>query len=169
MDPRPLTGEPLPLDLLNTYWIDDGVEHDLLADEAGMRLWLDLHELDAPVDPRARRALVRTREALRTYAGGGAFEPVNDVLARGARRPLLSAEGVSFEIDSAPAWRVPWLCAASLVELLEARAHRVRKCANPDCVLWFLDVSRAGQRRWCSMSACGNREKALRHGRLRRR
>jgi predicted RNA-binding Zn ribbon-like protein len=40
---------------------------------------------------------------------------------------------------------------------------RVRQCANPDCGWLFLDNSKSGNRRWCSMSACGNRAKAHRH------
>ncbi len=39
----------------------------------------------------------------------------------------------------------------------------VRKCENPTCTLWFLDVSKAHARRWCSMAVCGNRAKAAAH------
>lgn len=38
-------------------------------------------------------------------------------------------------------------------------AGRVRECAAPDCALLFVDTSRPGRRRWCSMEACGNRAK----------
>ncbi|HEY1176305.1 MAG TPA: CGNR zinc finger domain-containing protein, partial [Phytomonospora sp.] len=48
------------------------------------------------------------------------------------------------------------------LDLLEGRTERIRKCANPDCLLWFLDVSKNGRRRWCSMEGCGNRAKAER-------
>jgi predicted RNA-binding Zn ribbon-like protein len=40
-----------------------------------------------------------------------------------------------------------------------AAAARVRECQAPDCSSLFLDTSRAGRRRWCSMAACGNRQK----------
>jgi predicted RNA-binding Zn ribbon-like protein len=39
----------------------------------------------------------------------------------------------------------------------------VRKCENPSCTLWFLDVSKAHARRWCSMAVCGNRAKVAAH------
>jgi predicted RNA-binding Zn ribbon-like protein len=170
IDPRPLTGEPLPLDLLNTTWIAADGPHDLLADEPGARLWLDAHGFDAPADARARRALRDAREAMRELLlDRSAIEPINAVLEHGARRPVVSAAGVGDEVDAPAAWRVPWICAAALVELLEARGDRIRGCANPECVLWFLDTSRPGTRRWCSMAACGNRDKALRHGRIRHR
>jgi predicted RNA-binding Zn ribbon-like protein len=38
---------------------------------------------------------------------------------------------------------------------------RLRSC--PRCGWLFLDTSRGGQRRWCSMRVCGNREKLSRH------
>jgi predicted RNA-binding Zn ribbon-like protein len=45
-----------------------------------------------------------------------------------------------------------------------ARAERVRQCEdNKGCGWLFLDESRAGTRRWCSMGDCGNRAKARRH------
>ncbi|WP_427917467.1 CGNR zinc finger domain-containing protein [Streptomyces sp. cg40] len=36
---------------------------------------------------------------------------------------------------------------------------RVRDCAGPACGALFLDDSRPGNRRWCSMGTCGNRAK----------
>lgn len=43
------------------------------------------------------------------------------------------------------------------------RLARVRHCSNERCLWLFLDDSKSGTRRWCSMSACGNRAKAHRH------
>lgn len=40
---------------------------------------------------------------------------------------------------------------------------RLRHCAAEDCTLIYLDSSRAGSRRWCSMQRCGNRDKVRRH------
>jgi predicted RNA-binding Zn ribbon-like protein len=39
----------------------------------------------------------------------------------------------------------------------------VRRCEGEDCTLWFLDVSKAHARRWCSMAVCGNRAKVTAH------
>ncbi len=47
--------------------------------------------------------------------------------------------------------------------LVGTQLARVRLCENPDCGWLFLDGSKSGNRRWCSMSACGNRAKAHRH------
>jgi len=47
--------------------------------------------------------------------------------------------------------------------LAGARRDRVRQCDNPQCRWVFLDDSKSGNRRWCSMASCGNRAKAHRH------
>ena len=43
---------------------------------------------------------------------------------------------------------------------------RVRKCGQ--CVLHFLDTSKKGTRRWCSMQLCGNRLKVASYARRQR-
>jgi predicted RNA-binding Zn ribbon-like protein len=54
--------------------------------------------------------------------------------------------------------------ADALVERLAAPgAERFRVCANDHCRWAFYDESRAGRRRWCDMTSCGNRAKAARH------
>jgi predicted RNA-binding Zn ribbon-like protein len=40
---------------------------------------------------------------------------------------------------------------------------RVRECGGEDCRWLFIDTSRNRSRQWCSMSSCGNRQKAKRH------
>ncbi|WP_369640625.1 CGNR zinc finger domain-containing protein, partial [Nocardia sp. JMUB6875] len=60
--------------------------------------------------------------------------------------------------------RLPgWLAADNLLHLLASTPDRIRQCAHPDCVLFFLDTSKNGTRRWHSMTTCGNRAKATRH------
>jgi predicted RNA-binding Zn ribbon-like protein len=44
-------------------------------------------------------------------------------------------------------------------------AGRIRICGSQTCSARFYDRSPAGRRRWCSMSGCGNVEKARRHRR----
>ncbi|GAA4674549.1 CGNR zinc finger domain-containing protein [Frondihabitans cladoniiphilus] len=44
-----------------------------------------------------------------------------------------------------------------------AADSRLRRCAADDCRLVFVDESRAGTRRWCSMQKCGNRAKVRAH------
>ena len=52
------------------------------------------------------------------------------------------------------------LLAQEAVQLFGSDAsERIKQCEAPVCAMLFLDVSRAGDRRWCSMSACGNKAK----------
>jgi predicted RNA-binding Zn ribbon-like protein len=38
-------------------------------------------------------------------------------------------------------------------------SSRLRQCEGESCAILFLDESRTGERRWCSMASCGNRAK----------
>ena len=38
-------------------------------------------------------------------------------------------------------------------------ADRVRQCSGRWCAILFVDMSRSGHRKWCSMSGCGNKAK----------
>lgn len=56
-----------------------------------------------------------------------------------------------------------WHVARSALDLLtSAELDRVRECAAHDCGWLFIDRSRNKTRRWCDMSACGNRAKVER-------
>ncbi|MBB6693749.1 CGNR zinc finger domain-containing protein [Cohnella xylanilytica] len=58
----------------------------------------------------------------------------------------------------------------SLADTLAAvPADRIRKCEHDDCLLRFVDTSKSGKRRWCSMETCGNRHKAAEFYAKRRR
>ncbi len=46
------------------------------------------------------------------------------------------------------------------VALVRESPGRVRECADARCPALFLDTSRNGSRRWCSMERCGARAKA---------
>ncbi|HEY4348204.1 MAG TPA: ABATE domain-containing protein, partial [Gaiellaceae bacterium] len=83
-----------------------------------------------------------------------------------ARRPTFSPQiGPSFARATAGADIV----SAALAQLAQNSVElvtgpdlaRVRKCAG--CSLLFVDRSRPGRRRWCSMDRCGTREKMARY------
>jgi predicted RNA-binding Zn ribbon-like protein len=60
--------------------------------------------------------------------------------------------------------RMLWPVARSAVDLMtSADLARVRECDGHDCGWLFLDTSKAGRRRWCSMAICGNRAKSERY------
>ena len=59
--------------------------------------------------------------------------------------------------------------ARSAAKLIEQGLNApVRKCGNPNCLLYFYDVSRTRRRRWCSMAICGNRMKVAAYARRNR-
>lgn len=37
--------------------------------------------------------------------------------------------------------------------------ERIKQCNHEECVLHFIDTSKSGKRKWCSMERCGNRKK----------
>ncbi|MCX4574992.1 CGNR zinc finger domain-containing protein [Streptomyces sp. NBC_01571] len=176
-DPRPLTGEPLALDLLNTRWNREGVPQDLLADTEGLAVWLTANGFGLPADETVLRHTLQARDALRAAVDGllrekrGAdgtpptgAERVDAVLAHGRIRVTLTPEGPGERAEfEDPAWGPGWLAARNYLELLGTSPDRIRHCAHETCVLHFLDTSRNGTRRWCSMAGCGNRAKASRH------
>ncbi|AGZ40040.1 CGNR zinc finger domain-containing protein [Actinoplanes friuliensis] len=51
----------------------------------------------------------------------------------------------------------------AVTTLTPPTATRVRMCAADNCALIYLDTSRPGNRRWCSMERCGNRAKVRSH------
>lgn len=86
------------------------------------------------------------------------------VAARDALAPL--GDGFGWRVDrtapGAAGLLTPVLWSAGDL-LTSRRLARLRHCANHQCLWLFIDDSKSGNRRWCSMSACGNRAKAHRH------
>lgn len=168
-DPRPLIGEPRALDLLNTEWNAEGRRHDLLQDLDGVRVWLAANDIAEPATGPARDHLLEARAAIRAMltdpSDGDARSRVDQVLSHALLRLSLgTGSDVVREVQvDERAWLPAALAGLDLLDLLQDRPERIRPCAHPDCILWFLDTSRNGTRRWCSMAACGNRAKAQRH------
>jgi len=168
-DPRPLAGEPLALDLLNTQWMAAGAPADLLATPEGTRAWLMAVGLPAAPGPGTRQALLEARQAIRdvvsAQGGAAARDRLNAVLSHGHLRLSLGPDMVPEQTleTGEPAWRPAVMAAANLLDLLRQAPDRIRSCQHPACVLWFYDTTRNGTRRWCSMAGCGNRAKARRH------
>ncbi|MFD6892574.1 CGNR zinc finger domain-containing protein [Streptomyces sp. NPDC059957] len=181
-DPRPLTGEPLSLDLLNTHWHDRYGRYDLLDSTAGLACWLAGSRVAAAyadgelrADRTTLTAARAARSALAGVAGGaggagraeagpGELAAFNRLLDAGRVRRLLTAAGPVERLEAPDSGRLlGYLAAADYLRLLSGAGHRVRSCANPTCGLRFHDVSRNGTRRWCTSTGCGNRAKAARH------
>jgi predicted RNA-binding Zn ribbon-like protein len=117
-----------------------------------------------------REAIYRMFGALAAGGRVGAADlgSLNGALAVAPPRQRLAADGGFYlwaadrlEL-SVPTLLAPVLWSAADL-LAQAGQYRVRRCANSECLWLFIDRSKAGTRRWCDMSACGNRAKARRH------
>ncbi len=90
---------------------------------------------------------------------------VNEKLARSPVVSTLVKGGLGWKIkrrsDAHLADALLGRLAADFAETLASdRTGRLRQCEHPSCVMMFIDTSKNGKRRWCSMETCGNREKA---------
>ena len=97
---------------------------------------------------------------------------LNRWAARPALAPQLAANGRTVRFMCAdPIEAVLATVARDAIDLISgADVKKVRECAAPSCSVLFVDTSRPGKRRWCSMSRCGNRmKKAAFLRRLRRK
>ncbi|GAA3091486.1 putative RNA-binding Zn ribbon-like protein [Kribbella aluminosa] len=118
----------------------------------------------APQVSRAVRGLaVELREALYRLFSGTALPADVGVVNRWSSRrlpgPRLTAER-SLEGTSPTATDLLGVLARDGIDLLTGPlGGRIRTCAADDCSLLFVDASRAGRRRWCSMNTCGARAK----------
>lgn len=107
-------------------------------------------------------------------AGKGTLDPadvgqINRWAAGPAPVPQLDAQRRVCWVAAAPVEAALASIARDAIDLLSGPlATRVRECAAADCALLFVDTSRPGRRRWCSMDGCGNRAKTRTYRRRQR-
>ena len=175
--------DDLSLAFVNTrYWRGSARPTETLQAPGDLAAWWAAETGEAMPAPEAGwfAAALGLREALHRQfvaRAQGAPPPPADLdalnVALAAAPPRLLAwdgDGLAWRMEGQSAWeaaraRLLW-SAADL--LTGARRERVRQCDNPECRYLFLDASKAGNRRWCDMSSCGNRAKAHRHYQKRR-
>jgi predicted RNA-binding Zn ribbon-like protein len=88
------------------------------------------------------------------------LEVLNAAAARPAMAPAIAPDGRRRWAGRPTGTQLAATVARDAVELLTGPfAHRIRTCAAEDCHLVYVDTSRPGRRRWCSMEHCGNRHK----------
>ncbi|OJF12801.1 CGNR zinc finger domain-containing protein [Couchioplanes caeruleus] len=157
-------------------WRDGGFER--LAAPAALGRWFTEAGLTGN-DPRCSRADLRHARELREavyrlmLARMGRCRPAPDdvatVNAWAAKPPpavelCAEASGLCARPARVTAPALLALLARDAVDVIGGAAGpRLRECDNAECSLLFVDTSRAGTRRWCSMSACGARDKMTRY------
>ncbi len=159
-----LAGRPA-LDLCNTHLC--GFERLVTVDDLA-RWFVDAGLADdpPPITPRELLAARGLRESLRPalLASDG---PRIAEIAEGWLEDApgyLCVEPDTLQPRFAPGAQTSCclLVAAVLdaLDLVRESPGRVRECADIECPVLFLDTSRNGSRRWCSMETCGARAKA---------
>jgi predicted RNA-binding Zn ribbon-like protein len=181
----------LALDLVNTARIEDGRSVEDLGSPRDAVAWLDAGGLIVTDDatalhpPPAARVLLGEARGLRgaieraieaAQRGDPLPEPslyaINRVLGASRASALLGLEEgraflVELEAGEGPLAALAPVARAAADLLIATDPGRVRRCASESCTRWFVDTSKAGRRKWCSMATCGNRAKATRHRRRR--
>lgn len=178
-------GNQLALDFLNTRPVPAGHPVELLPDFNALLQWFQEAKLLSPAQAAELRSkwsntsraektvrfIRELREKLRQeilrWERGKAVRPamrkeLNGLMARHPMRTKLEAGPMGLVAQSWFEAREPEDLLAPLAGsaawlFAEAHRDRVRKCAH--CVAHFLDTSKKGTRRWCSMQLCGNRLK----------
>ncbi|GAA4233787.1 CGNR zinc finger domain-containing protein [Actinomadura meridiana] len=91
---------------------------------------------------------------------GKELDVINAVAARPALAPAVGVDGERAWAGVSSGTQLLATVARDAVELLTGPfAHRIRACAADNCQLVYVDTSRPGRRRWCSMEHCGNLHK----------
>jgi predicted RNA-binding Zn ribbon-like protein len=182
------------LDFLNTRPVVEDGPTELLSDFHALERWLNASGMAGSASTKALlrswrhspqaaaflRELIQFRERLREAVlriesghvpAEDFIEEVNLRLERYPLQSVLRKEGGRLvrEVQFAPRkpmdlWAPIMDAAADL--LSESDPVRIRKCES--CVVHFLDVSRKGSRRWCSMNICGNKVKVAAYQRRKR-
>lgn len=175
-----LVGNAVCLDFANTVNARPAARRDDLSDAAAAWAWAAAAGLPADRgagdgdDLRGLADLLRLRSAVWEVFDGvvdGSAPPERPVSAL-VRAQALSLPGSAWRLDGGTA-RPVWPPASRLADLVGPVAdsavtllrtgplERVGRC--PSCRWLFLDTSRNGGRRWCSMAACGSRLKTARY------
>jgi predicted RNA-binding Zn ribbon-like protein len=178
----------LALDLVNTEVIVRGRRYDLLCSpEEVTRWWQEAltHHPDGEKVKAEAQAIVwsasllerikRLRAAIRTLCTNlveqqpldqEALTTLNAILAMGypALDVVSGQEMVPvYRIREAEQAAVLLPIALSAFHLFtQAEKHRLHKCKNDRCILFFYDTTKSATRQWCSLE-CMNRARSLQH------
>jgi len=153
-------------------YVEEGKPHvgsDELATAAQLSAWMSAHSLQTrAVSAREHESALRLRDRLRDFLRGGpgedgrATEAANALGEIAAAFPLVVGMGQNGRVSLQPQ------SGSSSLGLVLAQffaldawhdLHRLKMCPSDECEWVFFDRSKPGNRRWCSSTRCGNREK----------
>jgi predicted RNA-binding Zn ribbon-like protein len=173
-------GNSPAVDFVNTQIAQDGAVIDLLGSGKDVLLWLSEAGLlpvqtVLPSSPEfleqavrfARQYRVQLRNGMEQIARQGSLRDsliaaTNKLLLSDTHAVRIQRQGERFKLEER--WRLSepeMLCApiaySFALLLSNGELGRLRRCKNPDCILFFYDTSKSGTRSWCSLDICGNR------------
>jgi predicted RNA-binding Zn ribbon-like protein len=170
-----LCGDHVALDLINTVIRANGGLIDTWKDDSDVLAWLlKCGLLPEAVSKKQSAKLLETARRLRETVRKLVLDrkaglpldiaPLNHALSHASRHIELVKSGDDICLAPRYATETPDSILAPLAEaaadlLANVDFNLVRKCEDAECVLWFLDRTKAHRRRWCSMAVCGNRNK----------
>lgn len=171
------------LDFVNTVVPARSGPVDLLDHPDHTAWWLGQAAPDLvtllPRDPPGRRRLALEAGVLRgalvdlfraVATGTAAPDPARACIQRALRwatpaHRLAGSELVTHFETVGPLGILTPISLSAVGVAGDARPDRLRACDAARCTRWFIDTSKSGRRRWCSMERCGNRAKAARYRR----
>lgn len=167
------SGRPC-LDFAHTAATGEWVEPELVYDAASLERWLG-HVL-GQVTVHATASDVVTAHTLRAAvlrlararSAGQELDPddvrtVNTFAAAAPPVPQLTPAGLGAPPTVASSAGLSAIARDAIDLFGGPLGHRIRECAAADCAYLFVDTSRPGTRRWCSMERCGNLAKIRTH------
>jgi predicted RNA-binding Zn ribbon-like protein len=183
-----IIADNLSLDFLNTQIVDDGKPRDLLNNFEDFIEWSEAVKLITPLQSEQliqhwakqsetkkffaevkefRRILREMVEGITKIKGvkPSTIKMINTVLNEGYGYHELVKTETGFEKRFRANFEKPQQLLIPIAEsaadlIAYANPKNIRKCEGPTCILHFYDTTKNHGRRWCSMTACGNRAKA---------
>lgn len=181
----------LSLSVVNTEALDRGKKRDVLSSPDALARWWgeacrqypDECVIEGAGEPTAWTrelldAVQALRMALRTLLTHVVerhaveeedLEPVNAILAMGYTSLERTAQGYVKEVihlrDPEKGRIVFPIALSALRFFTEADWRRLHQCKNDRCIVFFLDATKSGTRRWCS-PGCMNRARSIQHYQL---
>lgn len=164
----------LCLELLTTGGPGPHARYEVLHGPEDLTRWLGQSRLELPaggvrVDTEQLAAARTLRDALwrlavaRAHGEAGAaadYAVLNHAAAHPPLVPQIGPDGTPAAPLPADGDQLVSTLARDAIALFTGPfADRVRECGGHNCQLIFVDTSRPGRRRWCSMERCGNLHK----------
>src|SRR5712692_9904195 len=158
---------------VNTADLQEGPER--LTDPTTLKAWLvakGLLDGAQPVDETDLKHAIALREAMRGVIGANSGLPVypvetatlNEAASASRLRMRFGPDGKPrLEPDvTGVVGAMGRLVATLYVAMQDEGWPQLKLCGSPSCRWAFYDRSKNHSSRWCSMTSCGNREKARR-------